>query len=91
MLGQPIQLTGSGGYVVKAGHATRIKSITLLGGSDSAVATLKEAGGSGTERLELKAALNTTVHEFFGDNGFLCTGAHIAMTGTTPKVTVVIV
>ena len=90
MIGQAIQINSTGSVVGDA-HNTRIKSITILGGSDAMTLVLKEGGSGGTVRLTLGAGIATPYHFFFGDDGFACPGAHLTITGTAPKVTVVIV
>jgi len=90
MLGQIKQLSASG-YVVGANDNTKIKAITLQGGSDTATLTLKEGGSGGTERLEIKAAAGTIEHLYFGEQGFMCPGAYAALSGTGPKVSFVLV
>ena len=89
MLGNPIQLTGTG-YVVDLGDNTKIKSITLLGGSGASTVTLTE-GILGAERFEIKAGIGIATHHFFGDEGFVCPSAYITLGGAGAKVTVVVV
>ena len=90
MVGQAIQINSTGSVVSDTDN-TRIKSITILGGSDAMTLVLKQGGSGGTVVLTLGAATLVPYHFFFGDDGFACPGAHLTITGTAPKVTVVIV
>ncbi len=67
-----------------------VKSVCLTAGSDAASAVLREGGGSGTIRLSIKAATNTTVQWTAADHdgAYLPGAVHATLTGTGPTLTV---
>lgn len=67
---------------------TYLRGVSLTGGSDAAVLTVKAGGSGGTTILVVKAAAGVTVplnmHEAFCDGG-----VHATLTGTAPSATLV--
>lgn len=58
-------------------------SVVLTAGSDAASLVVKD-GSSGTTRLTLKAAANTSVGHTFAKGVLFTTGIHGTLTGTGP-------
>ena len=80
--------TGTASYQSTVSQMT---GFTLTGGADASVVTLKEGSSGGTSKYVVKAAIATTVHLNFGDEGVQsATGAwYVTLTsGTTPQMTI---
>lgn len=64
-----------------------LSSVTLSGGSDAAVLTVKAGGSGGTTILVVKAAIATTVAVPDLHDSFCGDGIHATLTGTAPSAT----
>jgi hypothetical protein len=66
-----------------------LRGVTLTAGSDAATVVLREGGSSGTVRLTVKAAANTTVAVPLWDAS-IGNGLHATFTGTGPEASFVL-
>lgn len=68
---------------------TYLKAVSLTGGSDAAVLTVKAGGSGGTTILVLKAAAATTVVHGDLHRLFCADGVHATLSGTAPSASFV--
>ncbi len=66
-----------------------IKGVVLTAGSDTATVVVKAGGSSGTQILKLSAVANTSAPSGDLHDALCADGIHVALTGTSPAVTVV--
>jgi len=72
---------------------TKMTSFTLTGGADAATVNLRATSVAGTIFYVVKAAINTTVHLNFGEDGVQAsaggTNWYVDLSaGTTPQMTI---
>lgn len=71
---------------------TRMTEFTLTGGADAATVNLREGSLAGDIKYVVKAAINTTVHLHFGDDGVMTDDRTVwavdLSAGTTPQMTI---
>lgn len=70
---------------------TKLNAVTVTGGADAATVNIREGSVSGTIKYVVKAAINTTVHLYFGEDGVeSASGAWFVdlSAGTTPQMSV---
>lgn len=70
---------------------TTLKAVTVTGGADAATVNIREGSVSGTIKFVVKAAINTTTHLYFGEDGVeSASGAWFVdlSAGTTPQMSV---
>jgi hypothetical protein len=66
-----------------------LRGVVIAAGADAATCTIKRGGSGGVNVLVLAAAIGTTASAMFTADIDCPDGIHVAVTGTTPSVSVI--